>query len=97
MSRMFLPGVTTAASIVSAVSTLNALNELTKLKDVVDRHAQGRQRERVRKPTESQCASVCAGCLEQCPEAQADEDILGMLFYINKAQGHIHHGVLYTE
>ncbi len=93
-AKMFLPGISTAMTVVNAVEVLRLANELAKIKDAADRHAQGKQRQRVRKPSEAQCSQVCPACLEQCPEAQGDEDLVGLLSLVNGAGSHIHHGQL---
>ena len=96
-SELFTPGSTQLITVLRAIQVLKYLSDFTKAREIADRHAEGRPKPRTRKPTEEQCGRPCAACLEQCPEAQGDEELLGLLELINRSGTHVHHGELYEQ
>jgi hypothetical protein len=96
-AQMFLPSASTTQTVVNAINVVRALNELSKAKELVDLHDAGKRKPRSRRPSEQQCETVCAACLEQCGFAQQDEEQLGLLKLANDAGVHYHHGHVYME
>ena len=96
-SQLFTPGSTQLMTVLRAIQVLKYLNDFTQAREVAALHAEGRSKPRTRRPTEEQCSRPCAACLEQCPEAQGDEELLGLLELVNRSGTHVHHGELFTQ